>query len=83
MVYPKPPTLHIPPFRDNIRTTSNRHFFLVGRYNGTDPKPVIVRRSDKLATVEREYREGTYHIIDWADGTITFHFNGRKEVSRA
>jgi hypothetical protein len=49
---------------------------------GLEPRAsvFIVRRSETLATLEREYRRSTDYIIDQAQGTITFHFNGKKEV---
>lgn len=79
MAYPNPTTYTLP-FMDKIRVSSRRRFILVRQFKDDDAKPFILLRSDNRAVVEKMYRSSTDYIIDQLEGTITFHFNGHKEV---
>lgn len=80
MAYPNPTTYQLP-LGDSIRVSSARRFVLV-RHHGQH-RPVVVRRSDSFAPVYREYNqlaEDTDYIIDQAEGTVLFAFNGCHHV---
>lgn len=86
MAYPTSSTIYKLPFGEKIRVSSSRRFILV-RSSATPfdgDAAYIVRRSDSLSRLEHgsEYRRDTDYIIDQADRTVTFYFNGHKEVSK-
>ena len=80
MAYPNPTTYTLP-FMDKIRVSSRRRFILVRQHKGEN-KPFIVQRSDTRSTLEQHYNPATDYLIDQAEGTTTFHFNGKKEIER-
>ena len=86
MPYPISSTTYNLPFDGKIRVSSKRRYILVrwlSDPNGNpDAKPYIVLRSDSRGTLEKEYEARFDFIIDQAENTVTYHFNGHKEVSR-
>ena len=87
MAYPNPTTYTLP-FMDRIRVSSRCRFVLVrdndrgtGTGTGAVNKPFIVRRSNTLTVLVADYNPATDYLIDQAWGTITYHFNGRKEIT--
>jgi len=86
MTYPNPTTYTLPSAQ-KIRVSSRCRFVLV-RENldaqfQENQKPFIVKRSDKLDVVWNQYnllRDRVDTIIDQAEGTFIFWFNGRHEV---
>jgi hypothetical protein len=79
-MYPNPTTYTLP-LGEKIRVSSRRRFILVRDAADGSDAVFTVRRSDDLATLEREFRRDTDHIIDQAARTVTFYFNGRKETT--
>jgi hypothetical protein len=82
MAYPNSATSYTLPFGDKVRVDSSRRFILVRQHPEADAKPFIVRRSESRGRLENgsEFNRGTDYIIDQADLTITYYFNGHKET---
>jgi hypothetical protein len=93
MTYPTSATTYRLPFGGSVRVSSTRRFILVRqpghrREGGLHPASFISKRSDTFDTVYREYRDRvgqlgsghTDYIIDQAEGTVLFWFNGHNEV---
>lgn len=69
------------PFGDRIRVNSKRRFVLVRTHSSELFSPFIVKRSDSMETLLKEFnRAGGDFIIDQAEGTVRFAFNGHVEL---